>query len=149
VRARRSRSPGWAELLHGGGWLLASALGVIAMVRLLSWESRSTFIALNALTPILLLPARHLAIVAGILRRWAVLAAGGLLVGLVSRSLRVVPAAVAVGLTAVLVTPAAWAASEAVTERFPERQANTTCLPAGSGIEAGSKDESGTTTPPG
>ena len=33
--------------------------------------------------------------------------------------------------------PAACAASEAVTERLPERQANTTCLPCGSGMRGG------------
>ena len=38
------------------------------------------------------------------------------------------------------------AASEAVTERRPERQANTTRRPCGSGIAAGSNFESGTTT---
>ena len=42
--------------------------------------------------------------------------------------------------------PAACAASDAVTERLPERQANTTVLPLGSGIADGSKDCSGTTT---
>src|SRR3954451_22931866 len=46
-------------------------------------------------------------------------------------------------------SPAACAASEAVTERLPERQANTTCLPSGSGIVFGSKVDNGTTIPPG
>ena len=45
--------------------------------------------------------------------------------------------------------PPACAASDAVTDRLPERQANTTCLPSGSGIALGSKLESGTTTAPG
>src|SRR5665213_4607922 len=45
--------------------------------------------------------------------------------------------------------PAACAASDAVTERLPERQAKTTCLPFGSGIFFGSKLDSGTTTPSG
>ena len=39
--------------------------------------------------------------------------------------------------------------SEAVTERRPERQANTTSLPGGAGMVAGSNDESGTSTAPG
>ena len=36
--------------------------------------------------------------------------------------------------------------SEAVTDRLPDRQANTTRLPSGSGICAGSKLDSGTIT---
>ncbi len=39
--------------------------------------------------------------------------------------------------------PAACAISEAVTDRFPERQANTTRRPAGSGIAAGSNSDIG------
>src|SRR3954469_4156473 len=46
-------------------------------------------------------------------------------------------------------SPAACAASEAVTERLPERQGDTTPLSSGSGIALGSKVESGTTTPKG
>src|SRR5258706_3730122 len=42
--------------------------------------------------------------------------------------------------------PAACAASDAVTDLFPERQAKTTCLPSGSGIFCGSKLESETPT---
>src|SRR6185437_9734372 len=42
--------------------------------------------------------------------------------------------------------PAACAACEAVTERRPERQANTTCLPLGSGIFLKSKLCNGTIT---
>jgi hypothetical protein len=42
--------------------------------------------------------------------------------------------------------PAACAASDAVTERLPERQAKTTVLPCGSGISSGLKVESGKTS---
>src|SRR5882724_6910393 len=45
--------------------------------------------------------------------------------------------------------PDACAACDAVTERRPERQANTTCLPCGSGICAGSKHDNGTMAAPG
>src|SRR5580658_9514127 len=45
--------------------------------------------------------------------------------------------------------PCSCAASDAVTERRPDRQANTTSLPGGAGIVAGSNDESGTSTAPG
>src|SRR5262249_38070862 len=46
-------------------------------------------------------------------------------------------------------SPVAWANSEALTDRLPDRQENTTSRPSGLGISSASKQDSGTSTEPG
>lgn len=57
------------------GWLVVVPLLGVAGARVVAWDSRSTLVALNALTPLLFLPAWPVAVVAGISRRWPLLTA--------------------------------------------------------------------------
>jgi endonuclease/exonuclease/phosphatase (EEP) superfamily protein YafD len=55
-------------------------LALVALARLVAWDARPTLVGLNALTPVLFLPAWPVAIVAGALRRWTLLAAATVVV---------------------------------------------------------------------
>lgn len=46
--------------------------------RIAAWDSRSSLVGLNAITPLLFLPAWPVAVAAGLIRRWALLAATAL-----------------------------------------------------------------------
>ena len=46
----------------------------MAGARVVAWDSRSSLVGLNALTPLLYLPAWPVAVAAGLTRRWAQLA---------------------------------------------------------------------------
>jgi len=67
-------------VLHLGGWLVLAPLSAVALARVVTWDSRSVLVGLNALTPMLFLPSWVVAIVAGVFRRWALLLAAALLV---------------------------------------------------------------------
>ncbi len=47
---------------------------------MVAWDARSTLVGVNALTPVLFLPAWPVALVAGLTRRWALLGAAGVVV---------------------------------------------------------------------
>ena len=49
-------------------------LVVVAGARIVAWDSRSILVGLNALTPLLFLPAWPVAVAAGLTRRWALVA---------------------------------------------------------------------------
>ncbi len=68
------------RLLHAIGWLVVAPLAAVALARVVAWDSRSVLVGLNAVTPLLFLPAWAVALVAGLLRRWALLAAATVLV---------------------------------------------------------------------
>lgn len=68
------------QLLHVGGWLVLLALAAVALARAVAWDSRSTLVGLNAVTPLLYLPAWAVAVFAGVSRRWALLAGAAVLV---------------------------------------------------------------------
>jgi endonuclease/exonuclease/phosphatase (EEP) superfamily protein YafD len=55
------------------GWAVVVPLLGVAAARVVAWDSHSTLVALNALTPFLFLPAWPVAVVAGLSRRWALL----------------------------------------------------------------------------
>ena len=57
------------------GWAIIVPLLAVAAARVVAWDSRSTLVALNALTPFLFLPAWPVAVVAGLSRRWPLLGA--------------------------------------------------------------------------
>lgn len=48
---------------------------MVILARIVAWDSRSSLVGLNALTPLLFLPAWPVAVAAGLFRRWALLAA--------------------------------------------------------------------------
>jgi endonuclease/exonuclease/phosphatase (EEP) superfamily protein YafD len=52
------------------GWLIVAVLGLVALLRLVAWDSLEPLIVLDALTLIIYLPAWAVAIVALIARRW-------------------------------------------------------------------------------
>ena len=55
-------------------------LALVALARLVAWDARSTLVGLNALTPVVFLPAWPVAIAAGALRRWTLFAAAAVVV---------------------------------------------------------------------
>ena len=52
------------------GWLIIAVLGLVAMLRLVAWDSAEPLIALDALTLIVYLPAWVVSAGALIARRW-------------------------------------------------------------------------------
>lgn len=68
-RARRGRSPVGAGLA-AIGWLIVAVLALIALLRLVAWDSYEPLIVLNVITQYIYLPAWVVAIVALIARRW-------------------------------------------------------------------------------
>jgi endonuclease/exonuclease/phosphatase (EEP) superfamily protein YafD len=62
------------------GWLIVGVLGLVALLRLVAWDSIEPLIVLNALTFIIYLPAWVVAAGAVITRRWWLAAAAALIV---------------------------------------------------------------------
>src|SRR5947209_6031698 len=62
-------------LLVAAGWVAVVPLLAVALARVVAWDDRSTLVALNALTPLLYLPAWPVALGAGLGGRWWLLAA--------------------------------------------------------------------------
>jgi endonuclease/exonuclease/phosphatase (EEP) superfamily protein YafD len=69
-----------ALLVTALGWVVLAPVAAVALARLVAWDSRSVLVGLNALTPVLYLPAWAVAVVAGAFRRWALLGAALVLV---------------------------------------------------------------------
>src|SRR5580704_9043383 len=57
------------------GWLIIAVLGLVALLRLVAWDSVQPLIVLNALTPIIYLPAWGVIVAALVARRWWLAAA--------------------------------------------------------------------------
>lgn len=66
--------------LYVAGWLVVAVLGLIGVLRLVSWDSFEPLIVLNALTPIVYLPAWVVIGGALIARRWWLVAAAGVII---------------------------------------------------------------------
>jgi endonuclease/exonuclease/phosphatase (EEP) superfamily protein YafD len=62
------------------GWLIVAVLGLVALLRLVAWDSVEPLIVVNALTPIVYLPAWVVTAAALITRRWWLAAAAALIV---------------------------------------------------------------------
>jgi len=62
------------------GWLIVAVLGLVALLRIVAWDSIEPLIVLNALTLIVYLPAWVVAVGALIWRRWWLGAAAGVIV---------------------------------------------------------------------
>lgn len=69
-----------AWLLQAVGWAMVVPLLAIAAARLFSADSRPILAVFNSLTPMLYLPAWPVALLAGVTRRWPLLAAAGVVV---------------------------------------------------------------------
>jgi hypothetical protein len=77
------RHPASAVLLVGllvVGWLIVTVLGLVALLRLVAWDSLEPLTVLDALTPIVYLPAWVVAAGALIVRRWWLAGAAAVLV---------------------------------------------------------------------
>jgi endonuclease/exonuclease/phosphatase (EEP) superfamily protein YafD len=73
---RRHRAPAVVQVgLLVVGWLIVAVLGLVALLRLLAWDSLEPLIVLNALTQIVYLPAWVVAVGALIMQRWWLAAA--------------------------------------------------------------------------
>lgn len=70
-----ARRPSANRALNLLGWLVVVPLLVLAATRFLAWDSRAVLVGLNALTPIVPLPAWIVVVAAVALRRWPLLAA--------------------------------------------------------------------------
>src|SRR5580698_10320327 len=69
--SRRMRGPGAARRpLAAVGWVIVAVLGLLALLRLVAWDSVEPLIVLNALTMFIYLPAWVVAAWALIVRRW-------------------------------------------------------------------------------
>ena len=78
---RRRRLPSAVRVsLLTVGWLIVALLGLVALLRLVAWDSVEPLIVLNALTLIVYLPAWVVAVGALITRRWWLAAAAALIV---------------------------------------------------------------------
>jgi endonuclease/exonuclease/phosphatase (EEP) superfamily protein YafD len=67
---RRHRAPAALPVVPFVGWLIVAVLGLAALLRLVAWDSLEPLIMLDALTPIIYLPAWVVAVGALIIRRW-------------------------------------------------------------------------------
>jgi endonuclease/exonuclease/phosphatase (EEP) superfamily protein YafD len=78
---RRHRGP---DVVRAGllvaGWLIVAVLGLVALLRLVAWDSIEPLIVLDALTLIVYLPAWVVAVGALIARRWRLGAAAAVIV---------------------------------------------------------------------
>jgi len=73
---RRHRGPAVVRVgLLVVGWLIVAVLGLVALLRLVAWDSVEPLIVLNALTLVVYLPAWVVAVGALIARRWWLAAA--------------------------------------------------------------------------
>lgn len=61
-------------MVSGLGWLVTGPLLAVGAARIVAWDSRSILIGLNALAPLLYLPAWPVAMGAGLTRRWSLFA---------------------------------------------------------------------------
>jgi endonuclease/exonuclease/phosphatase (EEP) superfamily protein YafD len=78
---RRRRVPSAVRVsLLTAGWLLVAVLGLVALLRLVAWDSLEPLIVLNALTFVVYLPAWVVAAAALITRHWWLAAAAVLIV---------------------------------------------------------------------
>ena len=78
---RRDRGPALVRAgLLAVGWLIVAGLGLVALLRLVAWDSAEPLIVLNALTLIVYLPAWVVAAGALIARRWWLAAAAVVIV---------------------------------------------------------------------
>ena len=67
----RNRGPAVVRVgLFVIGWLIVAVLGLVALLRLVTWDSIEPLIVLDALAPIVYLPAWVVAVGALIVRRW-------------------------------------------------------------------------------
>jgi endonuclease/exonuclease/phosphatase (EEP) superfamily protein YafD len=66
--------------LYVAGWLIVVALGLVALLRLVAWDSVEPLIVLDAITLIVYLPAWVVAVGALIARRWWLAAAAAVIV---------------------------------------------------------------------
>ena len=79
--SRRRRGPGAARTsLAAVGWVIVAVLGLIALLRLVAWDSVEPLIVLNALSLIIYLPAWVVAAGALIARHWWLAAAAAVVV---------------------------------------------------------------------
>jgi endonuclease/exonuclease/phosphatase (EEP) superfamily protein YafD len=68
---RRRRAPAVAQVgLLVAGWLIVAVLGLVALLRLVAWDSLEPLIVLDALTQVAYLPAWVVAVGAAITQRW-------------------------------------------------------------------------------
>jgi endonuclease/exonuclease/phosphatase (EEP) superfamily protein YafD len=78
---RRHRGPAIAgAALFMAGWLIVAGLGLVALLRLVAWDSAQPLIVLDALTLTVYLPAWGVAAGALIARRWWLAAAAAVIV---------------------------------------------------------------------
>jgi endonuclease/exonuclease/phosphatase (EEP) superfamily protein YafD len=78
---RRHRAPAVVRVsLLVVGWLIVAVLGLVALLRLVAWDSLEPLIVLNALTLIIYLPAWVVSAGALIARRWWLAAAAAVIV---------------------------------------------------------------------
>jgi endonuclease/exonuclease/phosphatase (EEP) superfamily protein YafD len=78
---RRRRAPAVVRVgLLVVGWLIVAVLGLVALLRLVAWDSLEPLIVLDALTPVIYLPAWVVAVGALIARRWWLAAAAVVIV---------------------------------------------------------------------
>ena len=78
---RRRRVPSAVRVsLLTAGWLIVAVLGLVALLRLVAWDSVEPLIVLNALTFVVYLPAWVVAAAALITRHWWLAAAAVLIV---------------------------------------------------------------------
>lgn len=68
------RRPGWPAVVRSGliglGWLIVALFGLATVLRLVAWDRLEPLIVLDALAPIVYLPAVVVAAAALIMRRW-------------------------------------------------------------------------------
>ena len=78
---RRQRGPAFVRVgLLTVGWLVVAVLGLVALLRLVAWDSAEPLIVLDALTLVVYLPAWVVTAGALIARRWWLAAAAALIV---------------------------------------------------------------------
>ena len=78
---RRSRGPSVVGAsLVTAGWLIVVVLGLVALLRLVAWDSVEPLIVLDALTPIVFLPTWVVTAGALLTRRWWLAAAAAVIV---------------------------------------------------------------------
>ncbi len=77
---RRHRGPAVGRALLVAGWLTVAVLGLVALLRLVAWDSLEPLIVLDDLTLIIYLPAWIVAAAALIARRWWLAAAAAVII---------------------------------------------------------------------
>ncbi len=68
------------RLLEVAGWAAILPLLAVAGARVVAWDAHAVLVGLNAVTPLLFLPAWMVAVAAGLTRRWALLAGAAVVV---------------------------------------------------------------------